>query len=142
MCNGLNLCAIFWEGDLINGTGTHKRKVTRNTTPEAQECCCRGAALCRCRFGTALGWALLLRLRINIWRVIAAVISIGAISAVAVVGTSNKDGACIGNKRAELPKPCMRLCCGEVKDLATNLRVCAGGITRCLCINEWPWSTR
>ena len=34
MCNGLNLCAIFWEGDLINGTGTHKRKVTRNTTPE------------------------------------------------------------------------------------------------------------
>ena len=141
MCNGLNLCAIFWEGDLINCTGAHKRKVTRNTTPEAQECCCRGAALCRCRFGTALGWALLLRLRINIWRVIAAVISIGAISGVAIVGTGNKDGARIGNKRAELPKPCMRLCCGEVKDLATNLRVCAGGITRCLCINEWSWST-
>jgi len=142
VCNGLNLCAIFWEGDLINGTGAHKRKVTRNTTPEAQECSCSGAALCRCRFRAALRWALLLRLRINIWCVITAVVALGTIGGVAVVGTSNKDGARIGNKRAELPKSCMRLCCGEVKDLATNLRVRAGRITRCLCINEWPWSTR
>ena len=141
MCNGLNLCAIFWEGDLINGTGAHKRKITRDATPEAQECGCSGTTLCRCWFGAALRWALLLRLDIDIRCVIAAVISIGAISGVAVVGTGNKDGACIGNKRAELPKPCMRLRCGKVKDLATNLRVCAGGITRCLCIDEWPWST-
>ena len=48
----------------------------------------------------------------------------------------------VGNERAELPKSCMWLCCGEVKDLATNLRVCACGITRCLCIDEWTGSTR
>jgi hypothetical protein len=142
MSNGLNLCAIFREGDLVNGTGTHKRKVTRNTTPEAQECCCRGAALCRCWLGAALRWTLLLRLDIDIRCVIAAVISIGALSGVAVVGTGNKDGARIGNKRAELPKPCMRLCCSEVKDLATNLRVRASSVTSCLCFDEWPGATR
>lgn len=142
MCNGLNLCAIFWESDLINGASAHKRKVTRNTTPEAQECSRSSTSLRRCRFGTALRWALLLRLDIDIWRVIAAVISISTVSGFTVVGTSNKDRARIGNKRAELPKPCMRLCCGEVKDLATNLRVCASGITRCLCFDEWPGATR
>jgi hypothetical protein len=109
MCNGLNLCAIFWEGDLINGTGAYECKVACDATPEAQECSCRSAALCRCRFRTALGWALLLRLDIDIRCVIVAVIAISAISGVAVVGTSNKDRARIGNERGELPKSCMRL---------------------------------
>jgi hypothetical protein len=137
VCNGLNLCAIFWEGDLINGTGTHKRKVTRNTTPEAQECSCRSAALRRCWLGAALCWALLLRLGINIWRVITAVISIGAISGVAIVSASNKDGTRIGNKRAELPKSCMRLRCREVKNLSANLRMCAGRVACRFGLNEW-----
>jgi hypothetical protein len=109
VCNSLNLCAIFWKSDLINGTGAHKCEIARNATPEAQECSCRSAALCRCRFRTALGWALLLRLDIDIRCVIVAVIAISAISGVAVVGTSNKDRARIGNKRGELPKSCMRL---------------------------------
>ena len=142
MCNGLNLCAIFWEGDLINGTGTHKRKVTRNTTPEAQECCCRGAALRWCRLAAALCWTLLLRLGINIWRIIAAVIALGAICSVAVVITRNENGAGVSNKRAELPKSCMRLGCGKVKNLSADLRVRAGGITGCLGIDEWARATR
>jgi hypothetical protein len=142
MCNGLNLCAIFWERDLINGTGAHKRKVTRNTTPEAQECCCRGAALCRCWLGAALRWALLLRLGINIWRIITAVIAFGIGGRVAVIGSSNENRACIGDECAKLSESCMRLNRGEVENLSSDLRVRAGGITRCLCINEWPWSTR
>jgi len=142
MCNGLNLCTIFWEGDLVNGASAHECEIARNAAPEAQECGCSGTSLRRCWLGAALRWTLLLRLDIDIRCVIAAVISIGAISGVAVVGTSNKDGARIGNKRAELPKPCMRLCCGEVKDLATNLRVRASGVTSCLCFDEWPGATR
>jgi hypothetical protein len=142
VCNSLNLGAIFWERDLINGTGTHKCKIARDTTPESQECGCSGATLCRCRFGAALRRAFLLRLDIDICRIIAAVIALSTISGVTVVSTSSKDGARVGNERAELPKSCMWLCCGEVKDLATNLRVCACGITRCPCIDEWPWSTR
>ena len=97
MRNRLNLGAIFRERDLINGTGTHECKIARDTTPKTQECGCGGTTLCRCRFGAALRWILLLRLYISIWCIITAVVALGAISGVAVVGTSNKNGARIGN---------------------------------------------
>jgi hypothetical protein len=142
VCNSLNLGAIFRERDLINGTGTHECKIARDTTPKTQECGCGGTTLCRCWLCAALRWTLLLWFCINFCRIIAAVIAISTISGVTIVSTSNKDGARVGNERAELPKSCMWLCCGEVKDLATNLRVCAGGITRCLCIDEWSGATR
>jgi hypothetical protein len=142
VCNRLNLGAIFWECDLINSAGTHECKIARDAAPEPQERGCGGTTLCRCWFGAALRWTLLLRLHITIWCIITAIVAFGAISGVTVVSTGNKDGARVGNERAELPKSGMRLCCGEVKDLATNLRVCACGITRCLCIDEWPGATR
>jgi hypothetical protein len=109
VCNSFNLCAIFWKSDLINGTGAHKCEIARNAAPEAQECRRIGTALLRRQLTAALCWALLLRLDIDIRCVIVAVIAISAISRVAVVGTSNKDRARIGNKRGELPKSCMRL---------------------------------
>jgi hypothetical protein len=109
VCNSFNLCAIFWKSDLINGTGAHKCEIARNAAPEAQECRRIGTALLRRQLTAALCWNLLLWLGINICRIIAAVAALGAISRVAVVGTSNKDRARIGNKRGELPKSCMRL---------------------------------
>ena len=141
MCNSLNLCAIFWEGDLVNRAGAHECKITRDATPEAQECGCSGAALCRCCFGAALRWALLLRLCISFGHIITTVVALSAISGVTVVSTSNKNGARIGDERAKLPESCMRLRCGEVENLSTNLRVRTGRIARCLGINERPRAT-
>jgi hypothetical protein len=141
MCNGLNLCTIFWKSDLVNGTSAYECEIARNATPEAQECGCSGTALLRCRLSAAFCWTFLLRLDIDIRCVIAAVISIGAISGVAVVGTSNKDGARIGNKRAELPKSCMRLGCGKVENLSSDLRVGAGRVACRFGINQWPGAT-
>jgi hypothetical protein len=142
VCNSFNLCAIFWKSDLINGTGAHKCEIARNAAPEAQECGCSGTSLCRCRLAAALRWTLLLRLGINIWRIITAVIAFGIGGRVAVIGSSNENRACIGDECAKLSESCMRLNRGEVENLSSDLRVRAGGITRCLCINEWPWSTR
>ena len=102
MCNGLNLCAIFWKSDLVNGAGTHECEIACDATPEAQECGCSGTALCWCRLGAALYWTLLLRIGINIWRVITAVIALGAISRVTIVSASNQDRARIGDQRAKL----------------------------------------
>jgi len=70
MCNGLNLCAIFWEGDLVNRAGAHECEIARDATPEAQECGRIGTALLRCRLSAALCWTLLLWLGINICRII------------------------------------------------------------------------
>jgi hypothetical protein len=99
MCNGLNLCAVFRECDLINSAGAYECQIARDTTPEAQECGCSGTALRRCWFGAALCWTLLLRFGINIWRIITAVIAFG-IGGVAVVSASNKNRACVGDERA------------------------------------------
>jgi hypothetical protein len=100
VCNRLNLGAIFWERDLIDSASAHECEIARDAAPEAQECGCSGTSLRRCRFGAALRWTLLLRLHITIWCIITAVVALGAIGGVAVVGTSNEDGACIGNKCA------------------------------------------
>jgi hypothetical protein len=142
VCNRLNLCAIFWEGDLVNRAGTHECEITRNATPEAQECGCSCAALCRCRLCAPLCWTLLFGLSINLWRVITAVVTLGAVSRIAVISARNEDRARIGYERAELPKACVRLCCGEVKDLTTDLRVCACRVAGRFGINEWPRATR
>ena len=142
MCDRLNLCAIFWEGDLVNGAGAHESKVTRNAPPEAQECSCSGTSLRRCRLGAALRWTLLLRFGINVRHVITAVIAFGTVGRVAVVGAGNKNRARIGDECAKLPESCMRLRCGKVKNLSTNLRVRAGGIAGCFSINEWTGATR
>jgi hypothetical protein len=98
MCNSLNLCAIFWKSDLVNGTSAYECEVARNAAPEAQECGCSGTSLRRCWFGAALCWTLLLRLGINIWRIITTVAALGAISG--VVSASNQNRACVGNECA------------------------------------------
>jgi hypothetical protein len=141
MCNGLNLCAIFWEGDLINGTGAHKCEIARNAAPEAQECGRIGTALLRRRLTAALCWTLLLWLGINICRIIAAVAALGAISCVAVISARNQNRACVGDECAKLSESFMRLNRGEVKNLSTDLRVCACRITSCFGINERPRAT-
>ena len=141
MCNGFNLCAIFWECDLVNGTGAHECEIARNAAPEAQECGCRIPTLCRCRLAAALRWTLLLRLGINIWRIITTVIAFGIGGRVAVIGSSNENRACIGDECTKLPESCMRLCCGEVKNLSTDLRVCACRLACCFGINQWPGAT-
>jgi hypothetical protein len=142
MCNGLNLCAIFWEGDLVNRAGAHECEIARDATPEAQECSRIGTTLFRCRLSAALCWTLLLRFGINICRIITAVAALGAISRVAVIGSSNENRACIGDERAKLPESCMRLNRGEVENLSTDLRVCACRVACCFGINEWPGATR
>jgi len=141
MCNGLNLCTIFWEGDLVNGASAHECEIARNAAPEAQECGCSGTSLRRCWLGAALRWALLLRLGINIWRIITTVAALGTISRVAVVSASNENGARIGDERAKLPESCMRLRCGKVENLSTDLRVCACRLACCFGINQWPGAT-
>ena len=142
MCNCLNLCTVFGERDLINGTSAHQSKISRDATPEAQERGCSGTTLCRCRLSAALGWTLLLRLYITIRCIITAVVALGATWKVNVVTTSNEDGARIGNKCTEVPKPCVRLCCSEVEYLAPILRVRTRRIARRLGIDEGPGATR
>jgi len=141
MCNGLNLCTIFWEGDLVNGASAHECEIARNAAPEAQECGCSGTSLRRCWLGAALRWALLLRLGINIWRIITAVIAFGIGGRIAVIGSSNENRACIGDECAKLSESCMRLNRGEVENLSSDLRVCASRITGCFGINERPRAT-
>jgi hypothetical protein len=123
MRHGLNLCAVFREGDLIYSTTACECEVTRHTAPESQECSCRGAALCRSCLSAALHWALLLRLSIGIWRVIGAIFIIGAFTCVAIISTRNQNRACVGDKRTELAESHVWWGCGEVKNLSSNLRV-------------------
>jgi hypothetical protein len=141
MCNGLNLCAIFWECDLINSASAYECEIARNATPEAQECGCSGTALLRCRLSAAFCWTFLLRLGINICRIIIAVAALGAIRCVAIVSASNENRACIGDERTKLSKSCMRLGCGKVENLSSDLRVRTSRITGCFGINEWPRAT-
>jgi hypothetical protein len=100
MCNSLNLCAIFWKSDLVNGTSAYECEIARNAAPEAQECGCSGTSLRRCWLGAAPCWTLLLRLGINIWHVIIAFATLGAISRVTIVSASNQNRACVGNECA------------------------------------------
>ena len=136
MSNGLNLCAIFREGDLVNCTGAHKCEIARDAAPKTQECGCSIPTLCRCRLAAALRWTLLLRLGINIWRIITAVIAFGIGGRVAVIGSSNENRACIGDECAKLSESCMRLNRGEVENLSSDLRVGAGRVACCFGINE------
>ena len=142
MCNGLNLRAIFRESDLVNGASAYECEIARNAAPEAQEFSYSGTSFCRRWFGAALRWTLLLRLGINICRIITAVIAFGTVGRVAVIGTGNENGARVSDERSKLSKSCMRLCCGKVKNLSADLRVCAGGIAGCLGIDKWPGPTR
>ena len=103
MRNRLNLGAILWERDLINRTGAYECKIARDATPEAQECGCGGTTLCRCWFGAALRWTLLLRLHITIGCIVTAVVALGTVGRVAVIGTGNKNRPRIGDERAKLP---------------------------------------
>ena len=141
MCNGFNLCAIFWECDLINSAGAYECEIARNATPEAQECGCSGTSLRRCWLCATLRWTLLLRLGINIWRIITAVIAFGIGGRVAVIGSSNENRACIGDECAKLSESCMRLNRGEVENLSSDLRVGAGRVACCFGINERPRAT-
>jgi hypothetical protein len=141
MCNGLNLCTIFWKSDLVNGTSAYECEIARNATPEAQECGCSGTALLRCRLSAAFCWTFLLRLGINICRIIIAVAALGAIRCVAIVSASNENRACIGDERTKLSKSCMRLGCGKVENLSSDLRVGAGRVACRFGINQWPGAT-
>jgi hypothetical protein len=114
MGNGFNLGAIFRERDLVDRAGAYKCEIACNAAPEAQEFSYSGTSFCRRWFGAALCWTLLLRFDIAIWRVIIAVVALGTVGRVAVIGTGNKNRARIGDERAKLPKPCVRLCCGKI----------------------------